>query len=110
MGSEISNFFGVPRVRITGILEPTNTFLDSVDIMSTATLNSLKLREDLVITQSPLGELSYYYLYDADNIPSQFSSLINPKKLSFYIDGKTYLPIYIGYTDAQEMLEAKEFS
>jgi hypothetical protein len=33
VGSEISDFFGVPKVRIAGILEPTNTFLDDAHIV-----------------------------------------------------------------------------
>lgn len=110
VGSELSDFFGVPKVRITGILEPTNTFLDDTHIMNKETFDAVKLGEDLVITESPLGELSFYYLFDATNIPTQFSSLINPKKTVFTLDGKTYLPVYIGYTDAEEMLQAKEFT
>lgn len=78
--------------------------------MGKETFNSIKLGEDLVVIASPLGELSFYYLYDSTNIPAQFSSLINPKKTEFIIDNKVFLPVYIGYTDAQEMIEAKEFT
>ena len=78
--------------------------------MSRETFDRIQLGEDLTITESPLGELSFYYLFDATNIPEQFRPIINPKKTEFRIDDRVYLPVYIGYTDAQEMIQAKEFT
>ncbi len=110
VGAELTDFFGVPKVRITGILEPTNTYLDDMHIVSMETLATMKLGEDLLITESPLGELSFYYLYNESNIPQQFRSIINPKKTEFTIDDVKYLPVYIGYDDAEEMLDTKEIT
>lgn len=53
VGSELSGFFGAPKVRIAGILEPTGTFLDDTHIMAKDTLDSLTLEENLVIKQTP---------------------------------------------------------
>lgn len=54
VGSELSDFFGVSKIRITGILEPTNTFLDDIHIMNSETFDTIKLSEDIFITQTPL--------------------------------------------------------
>lgn len=110
VGSELLNFFWTSKIRITGILESTNTFLDDAHIMSKETFDAIQLNQDLIISQSPIGELSLYYLYDAKNIPEQFKKIINPKKTEFTIDDKDYLAMYIWYTDAMEMLEWWEFS
>ncbi|EKE25933.1 MAG: hypothetical protein ACD_4C00492G0001, partial [uncultured bacterium (gcode 4)] len=103
--SEINNFFWIDKVKIVWILEPTNTFLDDIHIMNNATYEKLKLNEDLLITETPLWEIKYFYLYDSSNIPSQFNSIINPKKTSYLIDNKEYLPVYIWYTEASMMIE-----
>ncbi len=110
VGSELSDFFGVPKVRIAGILEPTNTFLDDTHIMGRETFDTIKLGEDIFITQTPIGELKIFYTYDGNNIPTQLQELINPKKNTYVIGGKEYLPAYIGYTEAQMMLEEKLIS
>lgn len=108
--AELKNFFWAPHIRITWILAPTHTLLDDLHIMNTSTFLSIQLTNDLLILQSPLGSLDYYYLYNASNIPYQYASLINPKKTEFIIDNKSYLAAYVWYTDAVEMVEEKEFS
>lgn len=110
VGAVLKDFFGVPKVRITGILERTGTPLDDIHIVSPETLATMKLGEDLVITRSPLGELSLYYLYDESNIPKQFKTVINPKNTEIVIDDAKFLPAYVGYDDAKEMFETKEIT
>lgn len=110
VGSEIPDFFGVSKIRIVGIFEPTNTFLDDTHVMGKDTLGALKLWEDLYITQTPFGDLKIFYLYDEKNIPAKLNELINPKKKIYTIDEKEYLPVYIGYTEAQMMIEENIFS
>jgi hypothetical protein len=84
--------------------------LDDSHLLSKEVLDKLLLKNDLLITQTPLGDMKYFYLFDENNIPTQLSSLINPKKLSYNIDSKEYLPVYIAYTEAQMMIEEKLFS
>jgi hypothetical protein len=110
VGSEIPNFFGVSKIRIAGIFEPTNTFLDDTHVMGKDTLNALKLWEDLYITQTPFGDLKIFYLYDEKNIPTKLSEIINPKKNLYTISDKSYLPVYVGYTEANMMIEENIFS
>jgi len=54
--------------------------------MNTDTFDKIKLNEDLVIIETPLGDMKYFYLFDKDNIPVHLSYMINPKKLSYSID------------------------
>ncbi len=105
VGAVLTDFFGVPKVRIAGILERTGTFLDDTHIASPETLATMKLGEDFIITQTPTGQQRYFYLYDADNIPKQFASVINPKKTEIVIDGTKYLSAYVGYEDAEWMID-----
>ena len=109
VGSELPGFFGAPKVRITGILEPTSTFLDDTHIMAAATLDSLTIGRDLYITQTPFGVLKIFYLYDEKNIPKTLSEVINPKKNVYVLDEKQYLPITIGYDEASMMIEENIF-
>lgn len=102
--SEITNFFWVPKVRITWILSPTGTLLDDVHIMERSTFDKLTLGEDLLITETPFWEMKLFYLFDEKNIPALFSTLINPKKLTYHTD-KVHLAAYIGYEEAQMMIE-----
>lgn len=107
--SEISNFFWVPKVRITAILKPTGTLLDDVHIFERSTFDKLALGEDLIIAETPLGDIKLFYLFDEKNIPVQFSALINPKKMTYHTD-KIHLATYIGYSEAQMMIEEGLFS
>lgn len=110
VGSELSGFFGAPKVRIAGILEPTGTFLDDTHIMAKDTLDSLTLEENLVIKQTPFWELKIFYLYDDKDIPVQLSGIINPRKSEYAIGNKKYIPAYIGYDEAKMMIEEWLFS
>ncbi len=51
--------------------------------MSRETLDSIKLEENVYITQTPIGGLKIFYLYSESNIPYQFRELINPKKSEY---------------------------
>ena len=108
--SELTWFFWVPKVKIAWILEPTWTFIDDTHILNSDNFNKLSLPEDLLITQTPFWEMKYFYLFDGNNIPERFKTLINPKKLNFDLNNKRYLAAYIWYNEAQMMIEEKLFS
>jgi hypothetical protein len=52
-------------------------------MMSKETLDNISLEENLLITQTPLGDMKYFYLFDENNIPVQLASIVNPKKLTY---------------------------
>ncbi|AKH32961.1 putative copper-transporting ATPase PacS [candidate division SR1 bacterium Aalborg_AAW-1] len=108
-GDSLNDFFGLPSVKIVGILAPTNTLLDEVHIMNNEGFSGLDVQNSLFITQTPFEELKIFYLYDNDNIPLKLQNIINPKKHIYTIDGTTYHSTYVGYDEAQMMIEENLF-
>jgi hypothetical protein len=62
------------------------------------------------MAETPFDGEDIFYSYDENNIPVQFKNIINPKKLTYNIDEKEYIAIYLGYDAAIEMRDGKEFS
>lgn len=78
--------------------------------MSSETFATITLPENILITETPVGDLKIFYLYDESNIPTPLQSIINPKKNLYTLSGKDYLPAYVGYTEASMMIEEKLIS
>ena len=109
VGDEIENFFGVPKVRVVGILAPTNTLLDEYHLLSKEAFSKVAA-SDLVVTQTAFGDLKLFYILDGNNTPDSLKGLVDSYKLSYDVDGKVFLPVYIGYDEASEMKKEKLFS
>lgn len=109
-GDSLTDFFGLPSVKIVGILAPTKTLLDEVHIMNAVAFSWTAVQESLFITQTPLEELKIFYYYNDTSIPSKLQNIINPKKTSYEIDGKLYKALYIGYDEAQMMIAENLFT
>lgn len=107
VGSELKGFFGSGDVRIAGILEPTGTFLDEVHVMDKDAFEKISFGKDLWFDETPTGELKIFYGYDEANVPAELAYVINPKKPYYEMDGKKYIPAYLGYDEAEMMLEEK---
>ncbi len=109
-GDKLSNFFGLWSVKIVWILAPTNTLLDEVHIMNIRGFNYLQIKDSIKMEETSFDDAEMFYTYDQNNIPLKFKNLINSKKLTYTIDDKEYIAIYLGYDVATEMREEKEFS
>ncbi|MFZ3231989.1 MAG: heavy metal translocating P-type ATPase [Patescibacteria group bacterium] len=107
VGSELKGFFGSGDVRIAGILEPTGTFLDEVHVMGKDGFEKISFGKDLWFGETPTGDLKVFYGYDETNVPAELAYVINPKKPYYELDGKKYVPAYLGWNEAQMMLEEK---
>lgn len=105
--SELNNFFWVPKVRITWILDYTNTFIDDIHIMSKNNFDQLNIKDDILMLETPFWEMKYFYLFDENNIPLQLKTLINSKKLIYNINNKEYLSMYIWFDEAKLMKKEK---
>ena len=110
VGDSLTNFFGLPSVKIVGILAPTNTLLDEIHIMNMTAFTGLNVKQNLIFKSAWFQWLDIFYLFDSQSIPLKFANIINPKKLSYTVDGKDFIAIYLWYDVAQEMRTAKEFS
>lgn len=106
-GDTVANFFGVPEMKIIGILKPTGTVLDDAHIVSNETVLASVSRGEIKYLKN---EAKYFYELDENNIPAKYSSLIKAEGLSpIRLGGKTYKPIYIGSEEATLMKKEKVF-
>jgi hypothetical protein len=104
-GDSLKDFFGLPSVKIVGILKPTGTIVDSYHFVNNATL--AKMTSVAVVKHVAEKEIikSFYFVTDTNK----------PDKLKNNIQGfgnvslgdKTYLPIYIGSSESKMMIENK---
>lgn len=107
-GDTIKDFFGLPEVRIGGVLKPTGTVLDEFHVMGKETFQRLKTdaEVDALVTES--GELKFFYRVSRDNSPEAFRTVMTEDAFTpVKISGKRYLPIYIGSAEAEVMLAEK---
>ncbi|MFZ2310980.1 MAG: hypothetical protein WAW11_05565, partial [Patescibacteria group bacterium] len=108
IGDSLKDFFGLPSVKIVGILKPTGTIIDSYHFVNNNTL--AKMTNVAVVKHVAEKEIvkSFYFVTDTNK----------PEKLKNNIQGfgnvslgdKTYLPVYIGSTEAKMMIENKLIS
>ncbi|AHB41712.1 hypothetical protein P148_SR1C00001G0924 [candidate division SR1 bacterium RAAC1_SR1_1] len=109
VGENLSGFFGLPTVKIVGILTPTNTFLDEVHIVNTPGFNGLSIQDSLFLTKNPENDIKIFYLYDEKSIPLKFKKEITTQPTTYEKDGTKYIPLSIGYDEAQMMIEENLF-
>ncbi|HEX8923891.1 MAG TPA: HAD-IC family P-type ATPase, partial [Patescibacteria group bacterium] len=110
VGSKLKDFFGLPEVTVVGVLAPTGTFMDEYHVFNRTTFNLLAAKPDLLVAQSPLGDLKLFYLYDDTNVPALLASTIDPLKPVYNLDGVSYLSMAVGYDEAVMMKREKLFS
>src|SRR3989339_793512 len=106
VGDTINNFFGIPYVTVTGVLEPTGTMMDYYHIMNFNTLSLISSAADIRLIKSN-REIKIFYEVK-ENVPVKFNDSI----ISFVpvnIDGVEYSPIYIGFDEAETMIAEKLF-
>ena len=109
-GDSLKDFFGLPSVKIIGILPLTNTLLDDVHLINSTGFSGLAITQTISITGSVFDGLDIFYAFDADSIPLKLENTINPKAFTYTVDGKTDSVIYLWFDAAQEMRASKEFS
>ncbi|MHB1355055.1 MAG: heavy metal translocating P-type ATPase [Anaerolineae bacterium] len=109
VGDVIGKFFGLPVMRIVGILEPTGTLLDNYHLVSPITLEALTTRAEVQAVLAD-GNLKLFYGLTDENIPPAFQSQIaKGSYTTVTVAGKPYVPIYIGTSEANMMLAEKLF-
>ena len=94
-GDSLKDFFGLPSVKIIGILPLTNTLLDDVHLINSTGFSGLAITQTISITGSVFDGLDIFYAFDADSIPLKLENTINPKAFTYTVDGKTDSVIYL---------------
>jgi Cu+-exporting ATPase len=102
-GDVIQDFFGLPAMRIVGILEPTGTLFDHYHLVNLYTLNALKTQAEVQAVMAE-GSLKQFYRLNDDNIPPALQSQIAKGSYSAAtMADKSYVPVYIGASEAKMM-------
>jgi P-type E1-E2 ATPase len=125
-GDSLNNFFGLPGVKIVGILEPTGTLVDNYHFVNNATL--AKMTNSAIVKYVAEKEIIKGFYFDvaaatASTTATSTGNLVKatiptPEKLKNNIQGfgevilgnKKYLPVYVGSSEAKRMIEKKIFT
>ncbi len=100
-GDSLQNFFGIPSMKIVGILKPTGTFLDNAHIIRSETGISSVASGAAIDAK---GNIKLFYGINENNIPAVFAGSISRDGLVPVVFGtKKYLPVYIGSREAAMM-------
>jgi Cu+-exporting ATPase len=91
VGDNLTNFFGLPKVTIIGILKPTNTALDEFHFFDATSFSQLQAENNLFATATPQDQIKLFLT------TSQVSSTAP-------------LPIQLGFLEAKMMLDEKLIS
>jgi len=107
-GDSLSNFFGIPSMKIVGILKPTGTFLDYSHVIA----NETRIISGATgFAKMNAGSLKLFYVLTSTNIPAVFTGSISEEGLSpISLGSKKYLPVYVGNFEATEMMREKLFT
>ena len=107
-GDSLTNFFGLPSVKIVGILEPTGTLIDSYHFVNKNTLGKMTNYAKIKIIAEETGT-EIFYQADKNSMPDKVKNSISSLN-KIWIGSASYFPVYIGFSDAAMMISQKEFS
>jgi len=104
-GDYAKDLFGLPSVKIVGILEPTGTFIDMYHFVNKATLSKMTSAA-LVKYVAEKEIIKSFYFVTAGNIPEKLKDNIAGFE-PVVLGNKRYLPIYVGSSEAKMMIAKK---
>lgn len=109
VGDTLSGFFGIPTIKIVGIIAPTNTFLDEIHILNTKWFETSTIQDSFFLTKNPENDIKIFYLYDQQNIPLKLKKHINLQQTTYEKEGTKYISLSLWYDEAQMMIRENLF-
>jgi hypothetical protein len=112
-GDALTNFFGIDRIEIGGILAPTGTFVDDLHFLSTHDYGNLTGEEGRVFSKlTPEKAPKLFYSQGVnETVPEKF--VLAEGNMSGYaihdLGGVEYYPLVLGSNEAGMMREEKLF-
>lgn len=104
-GDSLKDFFGLPNIKIVGILEPTGTLIDDYHFVNGKTLSFMTSAAEVRhVAEKEI--IKSFYSVTATNAPEKLRDSIKGFD-EVILGGKKYLPVYIGSAEAEMMVEAK---
>ncbi|MCX6793285.1 MAG: heavy metal translocating P-type ATPase [Candidatus Falkowbacteria bacterium] len=107
-GDNLTDFFGLANVKIVGILTQTGTLIDDYHFINNKTLAKMTNVANIQIIADK-ENVDIFYKGDKNSLPDKLKNSINSFE-KIKINNKEYWQVYIGYSDAQMMINEKEFS
>jgi Cu+-exporting ATPase len=109
LGDTLKNFFGVPVMKVVGILEPTGTVLDKYHLVNPETFQILTNEGILKTVVEDDGGIELFYVI-SNKVPEKFLKNIELGSLYPILIGKNrFIPMYFGAEEAQMMIKKGEF-
>ncbi|HCE30945.1 TPA: heavy metal translocating P-type ATPase [Candidatus Daviesbacteria bacterium] len=109
-GDIINDFFGIPQVKVVGILEQTGTLLDKYYFVNSDTFGELSSTGNIKVSLASDGTSKFFYSASG-NIPEKVKDNIRSDGFNpVYIANNKYEPVYIGVDEAEMMKKEKVFS
>jgi Cu+-exporting ATPase len=104
-GDSLKDFFGIPSMKVVGILKPTGTLIDDYHFVNNNTLvNVVSVAEVKHVAEKEIIK-SFYFVVDDKNPEKLKADILGFTPVE--LGGKIYLPIYIGSKESKMMIEAK---
>jgi len=106
-GDTLSDFFGIPSMKVVGILAPTGTALDTYHLVNPETFSLLQNGGTVVTVTEDNGGVELFY-YISSQIPEKYKGNIGSFDL-LPLGKKQYVPMYFGSEQARMMIQNGEF-
>ncbi len=104
VGDVVEGLFGVPELRVVGVLGQTRTILDEYHLVNMNTLNRLDPQAEVKAAVAE-GSVKLFYQLTDDNIPPALQGSLPGGDLTAGLaGGNPYTPIYIGVAEARMMV------
>jgi hypothetical protein len=94
-------------MRVVGILKPTGTILDMFHFITPETSRSISGSSKLTIGFAK-GTPKLFYTLEKNTIPALLQPFVSKDALQLVtLNGKTYLPLILGYNEGRMMISEK---
>lgn len=104
----LTNFFGLPSVKVVGILEQTGTLMDKYHFVNNITLAKITSVADVrFVAEKEI--IKSFYAITPSSTPEKLKTNIQGFD-PIILGGKRYLPVYIGSEETKMMIEKKLLS
>lgn len=108
-GDTLSNFFGIPSMKVVGILAPTGTSIDNYHLVGGETFELIQGEGNVQSLIGPDGSIKLFYVVTGvapQRVANEVSlSLLSPVS----VGSAKYIPVFIGVDEAQMMIDEKLF-
>lgn len=109
-GDSLSNFFGIPSMKVVGILAPTGTNIDNYHLVNGETYERMQGEENIQSLIAPDNSVKLFSVITGE-VPQLIANEVAPQLLlPVRIGSAEYIPLFIGADEAKMMIDEKLFS